>query len=259
MAAREDAKQERARLERIAFGPASSPEDAAAARRALADAGAAGPVPMAEAAGPAAPAPRLQTGAGASGTGDAPESTPVRGGSARTTMWSRTDAHGHHPHRRRWVALGAGIAVLAGAAFGGGIVVGQQRPDPQTTAAEQHAAENGQITLSQYLAARQTFADQLPGSVRAPVVLHSTRLVWTNRSLEADDAATPWEVYAAVGMDRSLVCLIASADGLTSTQTCAPRSVALHGTMVLVSQADSGTLTIRAVDGVVTGSVAPPS
>jgi hypothetical protein len=151
--------------------------------------------------------------------------------------------------------------VLAAGAFGGGIAVGHLRTTTSTSAADQSAKDDadGQITLEQFLAARQTFADQLPGGIRAPVKLHSTRLVWTNRSLEADDAATPWDVYVAVGTDSSLICLIASPDGLTATETCAPRDAALDGSMTLVAQAESGTLTIRTVDGVVTGSVAPPT
>jgi hypothetical protein len=253
---------ERARLETIAYGAESTPEEAAAARLALAHLGGTGAGREARrASAPSVPDP--DTGTPGTDVVDATtglQSDAGPGPSAHdaATPPSRPGRRWLARLRDRRIAVGAALVVTAVAAFGVGIGVGSLRsPDGQAAAASASAAASGSITLGEFLAAPQTFADQLPGSIIAPVRLHSTRLVFSNRSLSGDDSQTPWDVYAAVGNDDGVVCLIATADGRTSSQSCFPRREALTGTVVLVAQSASGVLAVRVSAGVVTGRVTP--
>ncbi|PCN47692.1 hypothetical protein Csp2054_11330 [Curtobacterium sp. 'Ferrero'] len=150
-----------------------------------------------------------------------------------------------------WIALGVVAAV--GVAFGAGTVVGTARTT--TPAAPTVTPTAGAVTLEQLLDLPQTYADQLPGPVDAPVSLHSTRLVFTNRALDGGSLETPWNVWAGVGTDRSTICLVATADRIQSTTACYPREDALHGSVSLSAQSTSGTLTLWLRGGGVQGSV----
>lgn len=187
--------------------------------------------------------PGLQAGSGAEpadGGGDVP-----------VTRWDRIRRVLTSPRARPWVAGGVAAAVVV--AFGTGLVVGTARPDTPASPSVTPAA--GTVTLEQLLDAPQTYADQLPGSFEAPVSLHTTRLVFTNRSLSGDDAATPWNVWAGVGSDRSTICLVATADRLQATTACYPREDALHGSVSLSASSLSGTLTVNLSGGGVRGTV----
>lgn len=152
---------------------------------------------------------------------------------------------------RVWVALGAAAAV--GVAFAAGTVVGTARP--AVPAAPSITPTAGTVTLEQLLDVPQTYADQLPASVDAPVSLRSTRLVFTNRSLDGGDLETPWSVWAGVGTDRSTICLVATADRIESSTGCYPREDALHGAVSLSAQSASGTLEVWLRGGGVQGTV----
>ncbi|MFJ4219397.1 hypothetical protein [Curtobacterium luteum] len=152
---------------------------------------------------------------------------------------------------RVWIALGAAAAV--GVAFAAGTVVGTARPS--VPAAPSITPTAGAVTLEQLLDVPQTYADQLPGPVEAPVSLHSTRLVFTNRALDGGDLETPWNVWAGVGTDRSTICLVATADRIESSTACYPREDALHGSVSLSAQSRSGTLTLWLRGGGVQGTV----
>lgn len=301
---------ERARLEEIAYGPASTPAEAARARIALADLSAGrrprtatsspevrattsdtGAADRPDGAGPGVTAdPGGVTGAG-TGAGsddrvatrgmtgpDTAAATPPRtasdggaGTAAPTEAVVRTaevpsdggtdpglqaDTPGERPRfrwpaRRAWLVAGAAAAV--GVAFASGIAVGAVRPDGQQAAAP--SPTNGAITLTQLLDAPQSFADRLPGPLEVPVVLRSTRLVFTNRSLAGDDAGTPWNVWAGVGKDDSEICLVASADRIQATAGCYPKEAVLAGQVSLIAQSSSGVLQVRVVGGVVRGTV----
>lgn len=194
-------------------------------------------------------APGLPTGA-AHPTGPAHDASPSG------SRWTRVRDRGlrivRSARARPWVAGGAAAAVVV--AFGTGLVVGTVHPAlPASPAA---SATPGTVTLQQLLDAPQTYADQLPGSLEAPVRLHSTRLVFTNRSLSGDDAATPWNVWAGVGADRSTVCLVATANRMEASTACFPRDDALHGKVSMTAQSLSGTLTVELSGGGVEGRVA---
>jgi hypothetical protein len=152
---------------------------------------------------------------------------------------------------RAWIAGGAAAAV--GVAFAAGTLVGTARPD--VAAAPSVTPTAGTITLEQLLDVPQTYADQLPGPVAAPVSLHTTRLVFTNRALDGGTAETPWNVWAGIGTDRSTICLVATADRIESSTACFPRQAALHGSVSMSAQSRSGTLTIELRGGGVQGRV----
>ncbi|KQO64864.1 hypothetical protein [Curtobacterium sp. Leaf261] len=275
---------ERARLEAVAYGADSTPEDAAAARAALAGSDGSRTrqsdrtrqpdrthprdrtrppdrADQADRPGQAHRAGQPDQPAGrdplddAAPTSTTPEPEPVGGQGSRVPPVVRGVLR---RVRDRRTLIGAALVVTVVAAFGIGVGVGSLGgQDQRAAAASASAAAAGSVTLGEYLAAPQTFADQLPGQIIAPVRLHSTRLVFTNRSLSADDSQTPWDVYAAIGNDDDVVCLIATADGRTSSQSCFARQEALSGTVVLVAQSASGILAVRVSAGVVSGRVAP--
>lgn len=153
---------------------------------------------------------------------------------------------------RPWLAGGAAAAIVI--AFGAGVAV--RTVYPAVPASPSVTPTPGTITLEQLLDAPQTYADQIPGSVEAPVKLHSTRLVFTNRSLSGDDAATPWNVWAGVGNEPSTICLVATANRIEATSACYPREDALHGKVSLTAQSLSGTLVVELNGGGVDGRVA---
>lgn len=209
----------------------------------------------------AEPEPSLRTSAGpraatearepervddASGDGGGESGLPV--GSTRRSGW-RTLLWTERP--RVWIALGAAAAV--GVAFAAGTVVGPVRGD--VAAAPSVTPTAGTVTLEQLLDVPQTYADQLPGPVEAPVSLHSTRLVFTNRALDGSSFDTPWAVWAGIGTDRSTICLVATANRIESSTACFPREAALHGSVSMSAQSMSGTLTIALRGGGVQGRV----
>ncbi|KTR02905.1 hypothetical protein [Curtobacterium luteum] len=216
-----------------------------------------GPAPVAAAAVDSAP------GAAGSGvtrmpptdspTGPGDGATAGAGGGAGLQAGWRRRAHDLLWTRRPrvWIALGAAAAV--GVAFAAGTVVGTAQPS--MPAAPSITPTAGTVTLEQLLDVPQTYADQLPGPVDAPVSLHSTRLIFTNRALDGGDLETPWNVWAGVGTDRSTICLVATADRIESSTACYPREDALHGSVSLSAQSRSGTLTLWLRGGGVQGTV----
>lgn len=280
--------QRRAALEAVAYGPGVPPDRARAARlelEALRTSSASLAVhatpPRSETPpGPAAasaPRPATLPGPDAAASreaGPARAATPPDAPAHRSEVDPSTGERDEDPAPRdrgpwvrRWTGLPVrlrtvGLLAIAGtavASFAVGAVVGttadREASRPATVA---RSAGDGP-TLAALLSAPQTFADQLPGALSAPVRLHSTRLVFTNRSLSADDAQTPWDVYAGVGTDSSLVCLLATADGRTASTSCFPRADALSGSVALVAQTESGTITVHVRGGVVSGRVTPAS
>jgi len=157
-----------------------------------------------------------------------------------------------------WALGGAAVVIGLVAGTGVGLSIGTRTAAEPASAVTTPAA--GTVTLEQMLDLPQTYADQLPGGIDAPVSLHTTRLVFTNRSLAGDDAATPWNVWAGVGRDSSTLCLVATADRLQGTSACYPRDDALHGVVSLSATSLSGTLWVRVVGGAVRGTVtsSPP-
>ncbi|ROS73811.1 hypothetical protein EDF24_2812 [Curtobacterium sp. PhB130] len=286
-----DTDLERARLERVAWGSGSSEAEAARARIALADldsgrrrparaaavdprpsrsgpaeprsARTASDAPSADASRPAEvraameadPTPERQPmsegdpGLPSEGGEREPLHEPATGRWSR--VWPRVLRVVRSARARPWLAGGAAAAVVV--AFGTGLAIGTVHPVAPSSPSVTPTA--GTITLQQLLDAPQTYADQLPGSLEAPVSLHTTRLVFTNRSLSGDDAATPWNVWAGVGTDRSTICLVATADRLQATSACYPREDALHGAVSLSASSLSGTLTVNLSGGGVRGTV----
>lgn len=273
----EDVTAERARLEALAWGAGVEPAVAARARLALRARDGAEPVvqethepppqqqqqqeqdlpelpqqePQPTTAGPGAdPTPagdvRPATGTGAVRDGGG------AGLPAGQSTW-RTRASGllWTARPRVWIALGA--AVVVGLAFAAGTLVGTS--DGERVAAPSTTPTPGAITLEELLDIPQTYADQLPGPVEAPVSLRTTRLVFTNRALDSSAFETPWNVWAGVGTDRETICLVATANRLESTTACYPREDALHGNVSLSAQSASGTLTITLRGGGVQGTV----
>ncbi|MCS6560720.1 hypothetical protein [Curtobacterium poinsettiae] len=179
------------------------------------------------------------------GGGDEPGLQAEPTGRTRWRRWLWTE------RPRAWIAGGAAAAV--GVAFAAGTLVGTAQPD--VAAAPSVTPTAGTITLEQLLDVPQTYADQLPGPVAAPVSLHTTRLVFTNRALDGGTAATPWNVWAGIGTDRSTICLVATADRIESSTACFPRQAALHGSVSMSAQSRSGTLTIALRGGGVQGRV----
>ncbi|QQD77602.1 hypothetical protein I8920_07790 [Curtobacterium sp. YC1] len=177
------------------------------------------------------------------GRAPGPPAQPTRPSRWRTLLWTRRP--------RAWAVAGAVAAV--GVAFAVGTVVGTARPD--VAAAPSITPTAGTVTLEQLLDAPQTYADQLPGPVAAPVSLHTTRIVFSNRALDGGTAETPWNVWAGVGTDRSTICLVATADRIESSSACFPRDAALHGSVSMSAQSRSGTLTIDLRGGGVQGRV----
>ncbi|MBA8990300.1 hypothetical protein FHW23_001546 [Curtobacterium pusillum] len=152
---------------------------------------------------------------------------------------------------RVWIGLG--VAAAVGVAFAAGTVVGTSRPEQ--AAAPSVSPSAGTVTLEDLLDAPQTYADQLPGPVEAPVSLRTTRLIFTNRALDGGSLDTPWSVWAGVGTDRATICLVATANRIESTSACYPRTDALHGSVSLSAQSMSGTLTLNLRGGGVQGTV----
>ncbi|OII26634.1 hypothetical protein BIV03_07525 [Curtobacterium sp. MCBA15_016] len=190
------------------------------------------------------------------GTGHGTEPGDRGGGGSR--LLDRIDAWRTRAARVLWttrprVWIGLGVAAAVGVAFAAGTVVGTSRPDP--AAAPSVTPSAGTITLEDLLDAPQTYADQLPGPVEAPVTLRTTRLIFTNRALDGGSFETPWSVWAGVGTDRSTICLVATANRLESTSACYPRQDALHGSVSLSAQSMSGTLTLSLRGGGVQGTV----
>lgn len=289
-----DTEVERARLERVAWGPGSSEAEAARARSDLADLDAghrrrgghpsavvpaapvvdANPVPTIGTRGMpvarAVDASRAPAATTAVEPGRAARPQPTRDGEPglqaddvgrghvdeptpgpRSRVRSRVVRMVRSARARPWLAGGLAAAVVL--AFGTGLAIGTVHPVTPSSPSVTPTA--GTVTLQQLLDAPQTYADQLPGSLEAPVSLHTTRLVFTNRSLSGDDAATPWNVWAGVGTDRSTICLVATADRLQSTTACYPREDALRGSVSLSASSLSGTLTVDLSGGGVRGSV----
>ncbi|TDN42778.1 hypothetical protein EDF64_11034 [Curtobacterium flaccumfaciens] len=152
---------------------------------------------------------------------------------------------------RVWIALG--VAAAVGVAFGAGTVVGTAREDRASAPSVTPTA--GAVTLEELLDKPQTYADQLPGPVEASVSLRTTRLIFTNRALDGGSFRTPWSVWAAVGTDRTTICLVATANRIESTSACYPREDALHGSVSLSAQSMSGTLSLTLRGGGVQGTV----
>lgn len=278
-----DTDRERARLQEIAYGSGSTPAEAARARIALSDLGrrpvqhAGRPAASAPPSGAPAAADHIETperddaeavavtssvtdrpvGVTAADQGDPGlQSDEPDHGPAVTSGWVRARDRAVRVLRsartRPWVAGGLAAAIVV--AFGTGLVIGTVRPAVPSSPSVTPTA--GTVTLEQLLDAPQTYADQIPGSLEAPVRLHSTRLIYTNRSLSGDDAATPWNVWAGVGSDRSTVCLIATANRMEASTACFPREDALHGAVSMTAQSLSGTLTLELSGGGVQGRVA---
>lgn len=272
----EDVAAERARLEALAWGSDARPEDAAAARTALAaldarrSAGSVGePGGTVRAGRAGAVAPKVpeepqrspeeadrsaEPGRALEAGDDGPGA--VGGGAARLQAgpraWRTWVARLVGPGRRRaWTVLGAAAAL--GVTFAAGTLVGTTRAEP--AAAPTVTPTAGAITLEDLLDAPQTYADQLPGALEAPISLRSTRLIFSNRALDGGSFATPWNVWAGVGTDRSTICLVATANRIESTSACYPRQDALHGSVSLSAQSTSGTLTLMLRGGGVQGSV----
>lgn len=195
-----------------------------------------------------------------SGVADGPdhETEPGDRGGGGSRLLDRIGAWRTRAARVLWttrprVWIGLGVAAAVGVAFAAGTVVGTSRPDP--AAAPSVTPSAGTITLEDLLDAPQTYADQLPGPVEAPVTLRTTRLIFTNRALDGGSFETPWSVWAGVGTDRSTICLVATANRLESTSACYPRQDALHGSVSLSAQSMSGTLTLSLRGGGVQGTV----
>ncbi|WP_066518874.1 hypothetical protein [Curtobacterium ammoniigenes] len=282
------ARAERERLQAIAFGPASEPAAAEAARRRLAAlAGtpltATPPVASTSGAVEATPAARADPDAaspapepdaddvgepgGVDGPGGVDAVAPA--GAGHPGVWTATaerlsgllrgDTRGR---RVRIATAGAVVVVIAGVAFLGGQAVGARQPHVTTAAATstpQLPTTNrfGTLTVNQLLAAPQTYGDQLPPAVVAPVQRHTARLVFTNRSLqlETDDSVIPWAVYAAVGTDPSSICLVATSDRQSATEACYPRASMSRGNITLVARSTTETLTVSVVDGILAAMV----
>lgn len=280
----DDVAAERARLEALAWGAGVPEADAARARAALQQLarghrlpaitdprpGGATPVtpppPVPTRSAPTAevdtgryvrpPATASPAAADGSGTDHLTDVAAHAGGDPRlqadTVPWrTRVGRFLWTTRPRVWIALGAAAAI--GVAFAAGTVVGTSRE--QTPAAPSVTPSAGTITLEDLLDAPQTYADQLPGPVEAPVSLRSTRLIFTNRALDGGSFETPWSVWAGVGTDRSTICLVATANRLESTSACYPRTDALHGAVSLSAQSMSGTLTLTLRGGGVQGTV----
>lgn len=268
----DDTTDARARLERVAWGAGSTEAEAAKARIALADldrraqrrSSAVRREPAPAEAAPAPAAPPLPKPAPMPRPDPVPDERSTDQGdpglqagaddettAQPSTVWARVRRVFAGRRARPWIAGGVAAAVVV--AFGTGLVVGTARPDMPASPSVTPTA--GTVTLEQLLDAPQTYADQLPGSFEVPVSLHTTRLVFTNRSLSGDDSATPWNVWAGVGSDRSTICLVATADRLQATTACYPREDALHGSVSLSASSLSGTLTVNLSGGGVQGLV----
>ena len=183
------------------------------------------------------------------GTGDGGDEPRLQ---AEAVSWRTRAARVLWTTRPRvWIALG--VAAAVGVAFGAGTVVGTAREDQASAPSVTPTA--GAVTLEELLDKPQTYADQLPGPVEASVSLRTTRLIFTNRALDGGSFRTPWSVWAAIGTDRSTICLVATANRIESTSACYPREDALHGSVSLSAQSMSGTLTLTLRGGGVQGTV----
>ncbi|WP_111191931.1 hypothetical protein [Curtobacterium sp. MCPF17_051] len=235
---------ERARLERVAWGSALTPADAARARSALAALSNAEPDAADRTALGHEVSDSKESEVGGVGIATAAEE---RGAG----VWRRGGRFRGTNHRVMW-ALGATavvIAFVAGTAVG--VSVGGRAVEPASTV----TPATGAVAVDRRLEQPQTAADLPPAGIVTSMESSSARLVFTNRSLSGDDAATPWNVWAGVGRDGSTICLVASADQLEGTSACYPRRAALLGQVSLSATALSGTLTVRLVGGGVRASV----
>ncbi|MCS6565167.1 hypothetical protein [Curtobacterium poinsettiae] len=256
-----DAAAERARLERIAWGAASTPADAADARSALAARSGAdlhNADPHSADRAPAADAHGTRTAdrapaADAHGTRAADRGTDAddRGRGLLAGVRRRAARIRRSDHRVLWTLGAAAVVIGFVAGTGVGLSLGARPVDPTNTV----TPPAGAVTIDRRFEQPQTVADRTPAGIATPMERSSTRLVFTNRSLSGDDAATPWNVWAGVGRDGSTICLVASADQLEGTSACWPRGAALHGRVSLSATALSGTLTVRLVGGGVRASV----
>lgn len=253
----EDADAERARLERIAWGAASTSADAADARSALA--ARSGPDPhnadSHNADSHNADPHRVDSApaADAHGTRAADRGTDAddRGRGLLAGVRQRAGRIRRSDHRVLWTLGVAAVVIGFVAGTGVGLSLGARPVDPTTTV----TPPAGAVTIDRRFEQPQTVADRPPAGIMTPMERSSTRLVFTNRSLSGDDAATPWNVWAGVGRDGSTICLVASADQLEGTSACWPRGAALHRRVSLSATALSGTLTVRLVGGGVRASV----
>ncbi|WP_439691540.1 hypothetical protein ACRQ4B_11295 [Curtobacterium sp. SP.BCo] len=274
----DDVAAERARLEALAWGGGASEDEAAQARLALQRLRTGRrrppsvPVPQPGGTTPVAPSPPATTWsieppavapgepAGRTAAGGV-EGAPLPDGDVHAgdeprlpsdvTWWRRALRSLLANRPRVWIALG--VAAAVGVAFAAGTVVGAPRQDQ--AAAPSVTPTAGTVTLEDLLDMPQTYADQLPGPVEAPVSLRTTRLIFTNRALDGSAFETPWSVWAGVGTDRSTICLVATANRIESTSACYPRAEALHGSVSLSAQSMSGTLTLTLRGGGVQGTV----
>ncbi|WP_433928575.1 hypothetical protein [Curtobacterium flaccumfaciens] len=248
----EDADAERARLERIAWGAASTSADAAYARSALA--ARSGPDPHNADSHNADPH-RVDSApaADAHGTRAADRGTDAddRGRGLLAGVRQQAGRIRRSGHRVLWTLGAAAVVIGFVAGTGVGLSLGARPVDPTTTV----TPPAGAVTIDRRFEQPQTVADRPPAGIVTPMERSSTRLVFTNRSLSGDDAATPWNVWAGVGRDGSTICLVASADQLEGTSACWPRGAALHRRVSLSATALSGTLTVRLVGGGVRASV----
>jgi len=248
----EDADAERARLERIAWGAASTSADAADARSALA--ARSGPDPHNADSHNADPH-RVDSApaADAHGTRAADRGTDAddRGRGLLAGVRQQAGRIRCSGHRVLWTLGAAAVVIGFVAGTGVGLSLGARPVDPTTTV----TPPAGAVTIDRRFEQPQTVADRPPAGIVTPMERSSTRLVFTNRSLSGDDAATPWNVWAGVGRDGSTICLVASADQLEGTSACWPRGAALHRRVSLSATALSGTLTVRLVGGGVRASV----
>lgn len=195
------------------------------------------------------------------GVGVGPRADPETDGAVRDRDDARLPETGTtdgRPTRAPWsgrsrVWIAAASVAAVGVAFGAGTLVGTAGVGGSPSAEITPTA--GAVTLEQLLDAPQTYADRLPGPLEAPVSLHTTRLVFTNRALDGSAFETPWNVWAGVGTDRSTICLVATADRTAATTACYPREQALHGAVSLSAQSRSGTMTLTLRGGGVQGTV----
>jgi hypothetical protein len=235
---------ERERLQRIAYGPDSSPEDAAAAALALGLFGRPRqPEPLGDA-GAAVPAP-----AAAPGARPAPRTDPVPAPPAQAAA-STAPPVGHTGSRKRPtplvrslllhpVALVAATAVIA--FLLGGLATNLLRAHGTTDADGPSSSVAEQTSLARILPRSQTAADRLPSALRTDMHPSTSRLLFANGS---DAPSTPWEAWVVRRTDGEL-CFIASPDRRATTSSCVPASVAFGSSVSLVARDGSDVLTVH--------------
>lgn len=227
----EDADAERARLERVAWGSASMPADAARARSALADLDRSDLESVVRTAlghevlnGDES---EVVSDGHETGTADRGTDADDRGRGLLAVVRQRAGRIRRSDHRVLWT-LGA-VAVVVGFVAGTGVEssVGARTAEPASSV----TPAAGAVTIDRRLEQPQTAADLPPAGITTPMERSSARLVFTGRPLSGNDAATPWNVWAGAGAGRdgSTFCLVASTDQLEGTSACYPRQAALHG------------------------------